>query len=70
MDLKAPVNKIIPFSSVDGFGNRTAVFSSGLQSELSLLPQSGDHPYVQKLRGMCKHMSRRRAYDGKRKGLL
>ena len=29
MDLKAPVNKIIPFSSVDGFGNRTAVFLQG-----------------------------------------
>lgn len=25
----APVNKIIPFSSVDGFGNRTAVFLQG-----------------------------------------
>jgi len=27
--LKAPVNKIIPFSSVDGPGNRTAVFLQG-----------------------------------------
>lgn len=29
MDITAPVNKIIPFSSVDGFGNRTAVFLQG-----------------------------------------
>lgn len=29
MELTAPVNKIIPFSSVDGFGNRTAVFLQG-----------------------------------------
>ena len=28
--ITAPVNKIIPFSSVDGPGNRTAVFFSGL----------------------------------------
>lgn len=27
--ITAPVNKIIPFSSVDGFGNRTAVFLQG-----------------------------------------
>ena len=27
--LTAPVNKIIPFSAVDGFGNRTAVFLQG-----------------------------------------
>lgn len=29
MSLTAPVNKIIPFSAVDGFGNRTAVFLQG-----------------------------------------
>ena len=27
--LTAPVNKIIPFSSVDGYGNRTAIFLQG-----------------------------------------
>ena len=27
--ITAPVNKIIPFSSVDGPGNRTAVFFQG-----------------------------------------
>lgn len=29
MTAEAPVNKIIPFSSVDGYGNRTAVFLQG-----------------------------------------
>lgn len=29
MSRTAPVNKIIPFSAVDGFGNRTAVFLQG-----------------------------------------
>ena len=27
--ITAPVNKIIPFSAVDGFGNRTAIFLQG-----------------------------------------
>ena len=27
--ITAPVNKIIPFSSVDGYGNRTAIFLQG-----------------------------------------
>ncbi|MDD2958861.1 MAG: YjjW family glycine radical enzyme activase [Lachnospiraceae bacterium] len=28
-EMRAPVNKIIPFSAVDGYGNRTAVFFQG-----------------------------------------
>ena len=28
-DITAPVNKIISFSAVDGFGNRTAIFLQG-----------------------------------------
>lgn len=33
MTLTAPVNKMIPFSSVDGFGNRTAVFLQGCNQD-------------------------------------
>ena len=29
----APVNKIIPFSCVDGFGNRTAIFLQGCNQD-------------------------------------
>ena len=31
--LTAPVNKIIPFSAVDGFGNRTAIFLQGCNQD-------------------------------------
>lgn len=33
MSVKAPVNRIIPFSSVDGPGNRTAIFLQGCSFE-------------------------------------
>ena len=33
MRLTAPVNKIIPFSAVDGFGNRTAIFLQGCNQD-------------------------------------
>ena len=69
MDLKAPVNKIIPFSSVDGF---ETVLQSFFRAAIRTVSTATiRRPSIcAKLRGMCKHMSRRRAYDGKRKGLL